>query len=373
MTRCGSDALRHRDLPYNGLAKTPPMGWNGWNHFQTDVDDSVVRSTADAMASNGMREVGYLYVNIDDSWQGHRDQKGNLRPNQKFPDMKALADYVHSKGLRLGIYSSPGPRTCAGYEGSYAHENQDAKTFAAWDIDYLKYDWCSADGDMRAAYQKMGEALQATGRPIVFSLSQNDKLAAENRVWEWGPTTGANLWRTETDISDSWESISKIGFSQNAFAPYAGPGHWNDPDTLEIGNGGLTLEENRTHMTLWSILAAPLLAGNDLRSVSPEILAILTNLEVIRIDQDQLGKEGTRALSLGDIEIWTRPLQGGSSAVAVFNLANHAESFEIPWASLNIPESARVRDLWNHADLPNTGSINLLQLPGHGAALFRVE
>ncbi|MGH9882487.1 MAG: glycoside hydrolase family 27 protein, partial [Pyrinomonadaceae bacterium] len=252
----------------NGLTKTPPMGWNSWNKFAGRVDDATVRAMADAMASNGMKEAGYVYVNIDDTWEGSRDAEGNIQTNKKFPDMKALADYVHGKGLKLGIYSSPGPNTCAGYEGSYGHEAQDARTFAAWGIDYLKYDWCGAraiytDEEMPAIYQKMGDALLASGRPIVYSLCQYGRLD----VWKWGADVGGNLWRTTGDIRDTWDSMTRIGFSQNELAPWAKPGHWNDPDMLEIGNGGMSETEYQTHMSLWAMLAAPLLAGNDLRNM----------------------------------------------------------------------------------------------------------
>src|SRR5215475_4576617 len=217
----------------NGLARTPPMGWNSWNKFASRIDDATVRSIADAMAANGMRDAGYVYVNIDDTWEGERDAHGNIQPNRKFPDMKALADYVHSKGLKLGIYSSPGPNTCEGYAGSYGHEVQDARTYAAWGIDYLKYDWCSAftlykDSEMQAVYQKMGDALLATGRPIVFSLCQYGLMD----VWQWGPAVGGNLWRTGGDIWDIWDSVSRIGFGQNQLVPFARPGHWNDFDML---------------------------------------------------------------------------------------------------------------------------------------------
>src|SRR5438552_525877 len=268
----------------NGLARTPPMGWNSWNKFASRIDDATVRSIADAMASNGMKEAGYQYINIDDTWEAARDAQGNIQTNKKFPDMKALADYVHSKGLKVGIYSSPGPNTCAGYEGTYGHEEQDARTYAAWGIDYLKYDWCGArnlytDEEMQAVYQIMGDALLKTKRPIVYSLCQYGR----QDVWKWGADVGGNLWRTTGDIRDAWDSMTRIGFSQNDLAPYAKPGHWNDPDMLEIGNGAMTNDEYKTHLSLWAILAAPLLAGNDLRSPSPEIIAILTNREVIAV------------------------------------------------------------------------------------------
>src|ERR1700674_3545911 len=285
----------------NGLAKTPPMGWNSWNKFAGRVDDAAVRGMADAMASNGMKEAGYQYINIDDTWEAGRDVQGNITTNKKFPDMKALADYVHGKGLKIGIYSSPGPKTCAGYEGSYQHEQQDANTWAAWGIDYLKYDWCSADkiykpAEMPAIYKKMGDALKVTGRPIVFSMCQHGL----QNVWEWGASVGGNLWRTTGDIEDNWKSMSTIGFDkQVGHERYAGPGHWNDPDMLEIGNAGMSATEYRTHMSLWAMLAAPLLAGNDLRSMTNETRDILENKEVIAIDQDKLGRQGTRVSKEG--------------------------------------------------------------------------
>jgi len=358
----------------NGLARTPPMGWNSWNRFAGRVDDAAVRAMADAIAGNGMREAGYLYVNIDDTWEGERDAQGNITANRKFPDMKALADYVHAKGLRLGIYSSPGPNTCAGYEGSYGHEAQDARTWAAWGIDYVKYDWCGArnlyaDAEMPAVYQKMGEALQATGRPIVYSLCQYGRLD----VWRWGAEVGGNLWRTTGDIRDAWASMSRIGFAQDSLAPFARPGHWNDPDMLEIGNGGMSEDEYRTHMSLWSILAAPLLAGNDLRTMSPAILAILTNREVIAVDQDPGGRQGRRAGGSGEQEIWTRPLAGGDVAVALFNRGDVAAPMTARWAELGLSAApARVRDLWAHADVP-AASAYTATVPAHGVVMLRLS
>src|SRR5579871_4604641 len=300
-------------VPSNGLAKTPPMGWNSWNKFASRGDEQSVRGMADAMVSSGMKDAGYVYINIDDTWEGERDSAGNITTNKKFPDMKALGDYVHSKGLKLGIYSSPGPNTCAGYEGSFAHEEQDARTWAAWGIDYLKYDWCGArniytDDEMQAVYQKMGDALRASGRAIVYSLCQYGRA----EVWKWGPEVGGNLWRTTGDIRDSWDSMSKIGFEQNDLALWAAPGHWNDPDMLEIGNGGMSDDEYRVHMTLWSMLAAPLIAGNDLRSMTQGIKDILMNREVIAIDQDHAGKQGKRVSAAAEQEIWTRELAGGA-------------------------------------------------------------
>jgi alpha-galactosidase len=329
---------------------------------------------ADAMASNGMREAGYQYVNIDDTWEGGRDAQGNITSNRKFPDMKALADYVHSKGLKLGIYSSPGPNTCAGYEGSHGHERQDAATYAAWGIDYLKYDWCAArnlytDEEMPAVYQIMGDALRATGRPIVYSLCQYGR----QDVWKWGPDVGGNLWRTTGDIRDAWESMARIGFGQDTLARYARPGHWNDPDMLEIGNGGMTDDEYRTHLSLWSMLAAPLLAGNDLRTMTLAVREILLNREVIAVDQDSAGRQGTRAWSSGPQEIWTRPLAGGGWAVALFNRDSAAAPIAIPWTQLAIdPRGHEIRDLWAHRNVAESLARQPIAVPSHGVVMLRV-
>jgi alpha-galactosidase len=360
-------------VPDNGLARTPPMGWNSWNKFAGRIDDSTVRSIADAMAGNGMKEAGYRYINIDDTWEAGRDAQGNIQTNKKFPDMKALADYVHGKGLKLGIYSSPGPNTCAGYEGSYGHEEQDARTYAAWGIDYLKYDWCGArtlytDEEMPAIYQKMGDALRAQKRPIVYSLCQYGRLD----VWKWGADVGGNLWRTTGDISDRWDSMTRIGFGQNDLAPWGKPGHWNDPDMLEIGNGGMSEDEYRTHMSLWAILAAPLLAGNDLRSMTPAILNILTNREVIAVDQDKAGKQGTRVWKSGDQEIWSRPLSGGATAIAIFNRATEPAKIIVRWSELSI-SGKHLRDLWLHQDMAWPGSEYALTVPGHGVVMLRAS
>jgi alpha-galactosidase len=361
-------------VPDNGLVRTPPMGWNSWNKFAGRVNDAGVRSMADVIASNGMKDAGYVYINIDDTWEGERDAKGNITSNKKFPDMKALADYVHSKGLKLGIYSSPGPNTCAGYEGTFGHEEQDARTWAAWGIDYLKYDWCAArnlytDDEMQAVYQRMGDALRATGRPIVYSLCQYGRAD----VWKWGPEVGGNLWRTTGDIRDAWDSMTRIGFGQNDLAKWAKPGHYNDPDMLEIGNGHMTDDEYRTHMSLWSILAAPLLAGNDLSDMQPSILAILTNRDVIAIDQDHDGKQGTRAWSSGDHEIWVRQLAGGDKAVGIFNRGAAAATIAVKWSDLGMSTPASGRDLWTGKSVTFSGPTQDAAVPTHGVVLWRVR
>src|SRR5881409_1282909 len=363
------------NVPYNGLAKTPPMGWNSWNKFASRVDDAAVRSMADAMAANGMKDAGYQYINIDDTWEASRDGQGNITTNKKFPDMKALADYVHSKGLKIGIYSSPGPNTCAGYEGSYGHEEQDARTYAAWGIDYLKYDWCGArniytDGEMQAVYQKMGDALLKAGRPILYSLCQYGR----DDVWKWGPEVGGNAWRTTGDIRDTWDSMTKIGFSQDELAIWAAPGHWNDPDMLEIGNGGMTDDEYRTHMSLWAILAAPLLAGNDLRNMTPTILEILINREVIAVDQDKDGKQGRRIAKSGDQEVWVRPLSGGAQAIGLFNRGDAPAKITVKWSDLGLKSApVRIRDLWTHSDLKLDGLEYSSTVPVHGVVMLRLS
>ena len=363
-----------RTVSSNGLAKTPPMGWNSWNRFRTQISDKTVREIADAMVSSGMKAAGYEYVNIDDGWQWKRDGEGNIVPNPNFPDMKALAYYVHSKGLKLGIYSSPGPRTCGGYEGSYGHDEQDAKTYAQWGIDYLKYDWCSAsriwkDEDMPAAYQKMGEAIRAAGRPIVYSLCQYGRF----KVQEWGPIVSGNLWRTTGDIRDAWESMANIGFSQSDLSASASPGHWNDPDMLEIGNGRMSATEYSTHFSLWAMLSAPLIAGNDIRSMTPEIRDILMNREVIAIDQDKLGKAARRVSKDGDTEIWVRPLSGDAYAVGLFNRGTADAHIAVKWDALEIPGNPRVRDLWSHKDLGRKPYGFDAAVAPHGVVLIRVS
>jgi len=363
-------------VKYNGLAKTPPMGWNSWNKFRAEVSDKLVREIADGMASNGMRDAGYMYVNIDDTWEAPtRGPNGEIRSNERFPDMKALADYIHSKGLKFGIYSSPGPTTCAGYLGSYQHEEQDAKTYAAWGVDYLKYDWCSAGSvykgsSMPAVYGKMGQALLDSGRPIVFSLCQY----GVEKVWEWGAKSGGNSWRTTGDIRDSWDSMSRIGFdSQQPYQDASGVGHWNDPDMLEIGNGGMTDTEYRTHMSLWSMLAAPLLAGNDLRDVPPNILQILTNKEVIAIDQDPLGKQARRVSKDGDLEIWARPLKDGEYAVGLFNRGPNSAKMTLHPSDAGLKKISKLRDLWAHENVKPTGDEYSADVPSHGVVLLRVS
>jgi len=368
------------------VALTPPMGWNSWNFFAGRVTDKDIRAAADQLVATGMKDAGYVYVNIDDTWEGDRDADGVLHSNAKFPDMKALADYVHSKGLKLGIYSSPGPKTCAGYAASLDHETQDAQLYASWGIDYLKYDLCSyresvmsaqAPDDkaaqmrlMVAAYAKMDKALKATGRPIVYSLCQYGWDA----VWEWGPKVGANVWRTTGDIQPNWQSIYSILNEQAGLAKYAGPGHWNDPDMLEVGNGKLSLAENRTHFSMWAMLAAPLLAGNDLPNMKAEVRAILTNRDVISIDQDRLGREATHAYSDGEVDVWTRPLSGGAMAVAVVNAGSDRYSthpFHLSLARLGLHGPLKGKDLWTGKEIRLTNDMPV-EIGSHDILLVRV-
>lgn len=357
------------------VALTPPMGWNSWNHFHCGVTEDIIRAQAHAMATNGMKAAGYQYVNIDDCWQGGRDAQGNIQPNSKFPDMKGLADYIHSLGLRFGVYSSPGPKTCARYTGSYQHEAQDAKTYAAWGVDYLKYDWCSArqvysPDQMQAAYRKMYDALRATGRPIVFSLCQYGL----QQVWRWGPSVGGNLWRTTGDISPDYTRMAFIGFEQNGLQKYAGPGHWNDPDMLEIGNGKLTnLNEERTQMSLWCMLAAPLLAGNDLTDMDQQTLSVLTNREVIAVDQDLRGVQGYRVTQEGPLEVWVKAMSDGSKVVGLFNRSEGDAVMEVNFSDVGIYGPAKVRDLWEHKDLGTMNRSFSTTVPRHGVVLIRLS
>ena len=366
------------------LALTPPMGWNSWNHFGRHVTEADIRAAADALVSSGMRNAGYVYVNIDGSWQGERDANGVLHVNpQKFKDMKALGDYIHSKGLKFGVYSGPGPYTCGGDIASFGHDQQDAAMFASWGADFLKYDLCSfrktmqqeAPNDldkqnqlMRQAYEKMHLALLKTGRPIVYSLCQY----GFDRVWEWGPQVGGNMWRTTHDVKDNYMSMSDIGFSQAGLSRYASPGHWNDPDMLEVGNGGMTADEYRTQMSLWTILAAPLLAGNDLTTMTEETKSILMNREVIAVDQDPLGRQGDCVWTKGPFELWSKPLQNGAMAVALFNRIGRPTRMTFHLSDLGWTGPARARDLWKHADVGTIQDAYSEVVPTHGVVMLRL-
>jgi len=368
------------------LAATPPMGWNSWNKFACKVNENVVRQAADAMVSSGMKDAGFQYIVIDDCWQTSRDKDGNIVvDSQNFPSgIKALADYVHSKSLKFGIYSDAGTKTCQGRPGGRGYEFQDARQYAAWGVDYLKYDWCNTGTqDAPASYGLMRQALDAAGRPIVFSICEWGK----NKPWLWGNGIG-NLWRTTGDIQDRWGGSEKwpdgsccsngvlaIVDQQVGLESFAGPGHWNDPDMLEVGNGGMTITEYRSHFSLWSILAAPLIAGNDLSNMTPEIHDILTNKDVISVDQDPLGREGRRVRKDGDLEIWAREMAGGNRAAVLFNRSTSEQQITLNWEDLGYPSHlpAAVRDLWDHKDLGKfTGSFSA-RVPSHGVVMVMVR
>ncbi len=363
------------------------MGWNSWNHFADKVTDADVRATADILVSSGMRDAGYIYVNVDDTWEGERDASGVIHTNAKFPDMKSLGDYIHARGLKFGIYSSPGVKTCGGYAGSLGHEAQDAQTYASWGVDYLKYDLCSYQDEllkaqaahpddpsikkttMIGAFKKMGDALKATGRPIVYELCQY----GVDQPWVWGPSVGATSWRTTDDIDDSYGRMIAIGFAQAGLASYAGPGHWNDPDMLEIGNGKMTEDEYRTHMTLWVLLASPLLAGNDLTRMTAADRALLMNKEAIAIDQDPLGRQGDRLYQSGDLDVWTRPLSGGRVAVGLFNRSWSLRDVSVDLGQIGFASGASVRNVWKQSDLGHRSGLYTETLPKHGASLLIVS
>jgi alpha-galactosidase len=356
--------------PLEKLAPTPPMGWNSWNKFACNVSEQLIRDMADAMVSSGMQAAGYQYVNIDDCWQVSRDAQGNIVADPlHFPSgIKALADYVHSKGLKLGIYTDAGAHTCQKRPGSYRHEVQDAKTYAAWGVDYVKVDWCHAQGlDPEVQYAKFRDALAQAGRPMVFSICN----WGVDAPWRWGPSTG-NLWRTTEDISDHYDRMSEIGFSQDGLEKFAGPGHWNDPDMLEIGNGGMNADEYRTHMTLWALLAAPLLAGNDLRDMTEETKEFLMNREVIAVDQDPKGVQGHRIWDEGPLEIWSKPLADGSQAVGFFNRGESELKMTLDFSRIGITGAAKLRDLWAHKDLGAMRQSYTAQVPKHGAVMLRI-
>ena len=395
------------------IALTPPMGWNSWNCFAGEVSEEKVKAAADAMVQSGLINHGWTYINVDDFWQNHRDSKdpslhgpfrdeqGNIVPNSRFPDMKGMADYIHGLGLKAGLYSSPGPWTCGGCTGSWRHEAQDAAQYAAWGFDYLKYDWCTygdiADGkDITATdaptwaeskgtnnqlvashpYSVMGKCLRDQYRDIVFSLCQ---YGMED-VWKWGADVEGNTWRTTGDISDSWGSLSGIGFKQDPAAPYAGPGHWNDPDMLIVGKVGwghlhptrLKPNEQYTHISLWCLLSAPLLIGCDMTQLDAFTLNLLENDEVLAVDQDPLGKEATTVASDGDTRVYAKDLADGSKAVGLFNLGETETMVQVKWSDLGLKGRLHVRDLWRQKNLGRFKKSFQATVPRHGVVLIRV-
>ncbi|HYC94556.1 MAG TPA: glycoside hydrolase family 27 protein [Sphingomicrobium sp.] len=364
----------------NGLAKTPPMGWNSWNKFGCNVNERIVRNVADAMVASGMKDAGYEYVVIDDCWHGKRDANGFITADpEKFPSgMKALADYIHSKGLKFGIYSDAGRMTCGKRPGSQGHEYQDALTYARWGVDYLKYDWCYTGGrNAEEAYALMADALRSTGRDIVLSICE----WGNNQPWHWGQKIG-NLWRTTGDITDKWKGkfnyswgILNIVDMNEPLWPYAGPGHWNDPDMLEVGNGGMSPTEYRSHFSLWAMMAAPLIAGNDIANMDAATREILTNKEVIAVDQDRLGVQGRRVWKDGDREVWVKPLTGGGRAVLLFNRGEAPADIRFEWGQLGYPGKlkAAVRDLWAHRDLGQRAGTFSATVEPHGVVMLKVQ
>ena len=375
--------------PSTNLAPTPPMGWNSWNKFACNVSDELIRGMADALVKSGMKDAGYQYVVIDDCWQVSRDEVGNIVADaQRFPHgIKGLADYIHSIGLKFGIYSDAGSKTCAGRPGSLGHEYQDARQYAAWGVDYLKYDWCNTTTqDAPAAYALMRAALDATGRPIVLSICEWGKA----QPWLWGKRVGGNLWRATGDIQDRWEGkkewspgdccsygvVDIIDAVADLYS-YAGPGHWNDPDMLEVGNGGMTDTEYRSHFSFWALLAAPLIAGNDLRTMPPEIHDILTNKEVIAINQDPLGRQGHRVRKDDQlkVDVWAKQLTDGSRAVILFNRGTAEQIIAVNWEEIGYPANivASVRDLWQHKDLGKQAGKTAATVPAHGVAMLAVR
>ena len=365
---------------FDGLALTPPMGWNSWNKFGCDVSEKLIKEIADAIVSSGMKDAGYEYVVIDDCWQVDRDENGNIVPDpERFPNgMKHVVDYVHSLGLKFGIYSDAGTKTCQGRPGSRGYEFQDARTYAAWGVDYVKYDWChTSTQNAKASYTLMRDAIHKAGRPIVFSICE----WGLSKPWTWAKDVG-HLWRTTDDIMDCWDCVDErnnAGFTVLldrvvGLESYSDPGHWNDPDMLEVGNSGLTVSESRAHFSLWCILASPLMAGNDLRDMTAETKEILMNKEAIAVDQDSLGKTGVKVRDDGDLEVWVKQLADGSRGVVLFNRGLTSEKMTVKWTEMGYPPylKALVRDLWQHKDMGKFKDEYSAEVPSHDAVMLRV-
>ena len=377
---------------FEGLALTPPMGWNSWNTFACNVDEALIREMADAMVASGLKGAGYTYIVIDDCWHGQRDSLGFIHPDpQRFPSgIKALSDYIHSKGLKFGIYSCAGDKTCGGKPGSRGHEYQDAFTYAQWGVDYLKYDWCNNAGlNSVGAYTTMRDALFAAGRPIVFSLCE----WGDTKAWEWAKDVG-HLWRTTGDITDcfdcelnhgTWSSwgIMKIVEMRKDIRRYAGPGHWNDPDMMEVGRG-MSLSEDRAHFSLWCMMAAPLIAGNDLRSIKKETIEILTNKEMLAVNQDSLGIQGYRYDAKDSVEVWVKPLMKDDWAVCFLNRSAQSQKIDFDWSknvltdtvahrTLNTNESTfTLRNLWTKKNIGTTKKNLQTVVPSHDVFVVKL-
>ncbi|HUH29145.1 glycoside hydrolase family 27 protein [Gelidibacter sp.] len=370
---------------FDNLAMTPPMGWNSWNSFQCDgVNETVIKEMADAMITSGFKDVGYEYIVIDDCWQIGRDENGYIIVDKdKFPSgIKSLVDYVHSKELKFGIYSDAGTKTCAGRPGSKGFERQDAETYANWDVDYLKYDWCHTEGqDAITSYTLMRDELFKAGRPIVFSICE----WGENKPWEWAKDVG-HLWRTTLDIDmearydgNIWGNLygwSDLVDMQVGLEKYAGPGHWNDPDMLAVGNNNMPENEARAHFSMWCMLAAPLMAGNDLRTMTATDQNILTNKELIAINQDVLGKQGFKIEDFGNFEIWQKPLDNGDIAICFFNREITNKNYEINWANIKIKDfegNYKIKDLWKNEVVGTTDAKMTIDVPSRDVVVFRLS
>ncbi len=395
----GKDQKKFKIIVGQGLALTPPMGWNSWNVWGLSVDQQKVKIAARVMVAMGLADYGWTYVNIDDGWEAsERDEAGFLLSNEKFPDMQQLAADIHNMGLKIGIYSSPGPMTCGGYLGSYEHELLDARTWAAWGIDYVKYDWCYYEDiakdqslpELQKPYIYFREQLNQVKRDIVYSICQYGR----GDVWKWGEEVGGNLWRTTGDITDSWRSMAGIGFQQNELAPYAGPGHWNDPDMLVVGKLGwgpdlrsskLTPNEQYTHISLWAMLSAPLLLGCDLAQMDAFTLGLLTNNEVIAINQDALGKQATKAYDGVRYQVWTKELEDGSMAVGIFNIGKDTPQEAFNWDNdeqkldvtvgakqIGISGTHKIRNVWTQKDIGTFNDHFGASVPHHGVVLLKL-
>lgn len=370
---------------FENLALTPPMGWNSWNTFECDgVNEKVIMEMADVMVSSGMKAVGYEYIVIDDCWQIGRDTKGYIIVDkEKFPSgIKKLADYIHSKGLKFGIYSDAGTQTCAGRPGSKGHELKDAETYAKWGVDYLKYDWCNTEGQVAVtSYTIMRDALYKANRPIVFSICE----WGYSKPWEWAGEVG-HLWRTTLDIDlgarydgDKWGN--QIGWTaildkQVGLEKYAGPGRWNDPDMLAVGNHQMPVNEARSHFSMWCMLAAPLMAGNDLRNMSYDVREILTNKELIQINQDKLGKQGVKVIDEGNFEIWTKELENGEIAVSLLNRELKPNHYKLDWAKIKGIDAKivySIKNLWTGKDVGTTEKVIQLEIPIRDVVVFRLK
>lgn len=374
-------SMNLRAQKFEHLADTPAMGWNSWNKYQCNINEDLLKGIADAMVSTGLKDAGYQYVNLDDGWHGQRDADGFIQCDaKKFPSgIKGLADYVHSKGLKLGIYSCCGKLTCAGYSASLGHEYQDALQYARWNIDYLKEDWCYCENvNPKGAYALMRDALHDAGRPIYFSLCE----WGSNKPWEWAKDTG-HSWRTTGDISCNWDSWTRILDQNKVLRKYAGPGHWNDPDMLEVGNG-MPVNEDRAHFTMWCMMSAPLILGNDIRNMKPETSAILLNKEVIALDQDKLGVQGLMYLAQDSVEYWFKPLEKGEWAFCVFNRSKDAKKCAINWQKFNFKDDVSncstdfstkvysLRNLWTKKNEGTTKKVKTVVVPAHDVVVYRL-